>query len=215
MSHLPSIQVLSLDLDGTLIHPAAFNAAARQLGFGDRLEATLVAYQQGRIGLEAAFEADVAHFDGLSGQAVQDALARSPSWTPGITEAVAEAHRRGWRVIVTTDQPEWAAAAALRFGVDALVASPAPTTNGRISADFVPRFAKWPNLEAWLARNQVPAAAVAHVGNGSNDIPVFQKVGRSVAVFTTDLAVVAAASHHRPAPTSLLDAIEPLLVSAQ
>ncbi|MEK6985857.1 MAG: haloacid dehalogenase-like hydrolase [Candidatus Thermoplasmatota archaeon] len=215
MSLLPAVRVLSLDLDGTLIHPAAFNAAARVLGFGDRLEATLVAYQQGRIGIEAAFAADVAHFDGLSVTSVQNALAQSGSWTPGITEAVAEAHRRGWRVVVTTDQPEWAAAAVLRFGVDALVASPAPTPNGRIRADFTPRFAKWPNLEAWLSHNRVPAAAVAHVGNGSNDIPVFQKVGRSIAVFTTDPAVVAAATHHRSAPATLLDALQPLLVSGQ
>lgn len=215
MTALPAIQVLSLDLDGTLIHPAAFNAAARELGFGDRLEATLADYLGGRIGIEAAFAADVAHFDGLAVATVQEALARSASWIPGIREAIAEAHRRGWRVVVTTDQPEWAAASALRFGVDALVASPASTPNGRIRANFVPRFAKWPNLEAWLARNDVPAAAVAHVGNGANDVPVFQRVGRSVAVFTADPAIVAAATHQVPSPATLLDAIRPLLVSGQ
>ncbi|MHB8634025.1 MAG: HAD family hydrolase [Thermoplasmatota archaeon] len=188
-------RVVSLDLDGTLVHPAAFNAAAAGLGFGPALDATWEDYRDGRIHLEEAFRRDVAHFDGLAVADVQEALRRSPAWTPGIARGIRDLHEGGAKVIVTTDQPAWLAEVTLEFGVDDLVCSPAPVRGGRIVADFVPRFAKWPNLEGWLSRNGMPPSEVAHVGNGRNDIPIFQHVGRGVAVFTQDPAVVAGRPH--------------------
>src|SRR5688572_6691239 len=83
-----SLRVVSLDLDGTLIHPAAFNAAADGLGFGEKLRPTYKAYIEGRISLEEAFRLDIAHFAGLPADRVRSALRKSAAWTPGIREAV-------------------------------------------------------------------------------------------------------------------------------
>jgi len=61
-----SLKLVSLDLDGTLIHPAIFNAVADALGFGEPLQWSYQEYVAGRMSLEDAFHHDYKHFVGRS-----------------------------------------------------------------------------------------------------------------------------------------------------
>lgn len=188
------MRLVSLDLDGTLIHPAIFNAVADALGFGEPLQWSYQEYVAGRMSLEDAFHHDYKHFVGRDVSEMGRALATSKAWTPGIPDAVARLHEAGLRVIVTTDQPRFLAEATLAFGIDELVCSEAEVRHGRVTGVVRPEFAKWPNLERYLrARGIAPADAV-HVGNGTNDIPVFERVGRSIAVNALHPSVNAAAT---------------------
>lgn len=205
------LRLVSLDLDGTLIHPAIFNAVADAMGFGEPLQRSYEAYVSGEMTLEQAFHHDFAHFVGRDVQAMRDVLDRSEAWTAGIEEAVARFHAAGVRVIVTTDQPRFLAEATLRFGVDAVVCSEADLRHGRVTDAVYPSFNKWQNLERHLRARRVDPADVAHVGNGTNDIPVFQKVGLAVAVNALDPSVSAAAVHDIPELQDLNEVADILL----
>ncbi len=189
-----ALRLVSLDLDGTLIHPAIFNVVADALGFGEPLQWSYREYLEGRMTLEQAFHHDIAYFVDRPVDAMLAALERSDCWTAGIEGAVRRFHAAGLSVVVTTDQPRFLAEATLRFGVDALVCSEAEVVAGRFTGRVEPRFDKWPNLESHLARAGIAPSSAVHVGNGSNDVPIFRNVGLGVAVNCDSPEVLGAAA---------------------
>lgn len=188
-----SLKLVSLDLDGTLIHPAIFNAVADRMGFGEPLAWSYQEYVAGRMSLEDAFHHDYKHFVGRSVSEMREALRGNAAWTPGIADAVARLKAAGLRVIVTTDQPRFLAEATLNLGVDEVVCSEAEVRHDRVTGEVHPEFAKWPNLERHLRARRIDAKDVVHVGNGTNDIPVFERVGMAIAVNALHPSVVEAA----------------------
>lgn len=177
------LRLVSLDLDGTLIHPAIFNAVADPLGFGDKLEETTRLYFEGKMSADETFVRDYMHFVGRRVDEMHDVLRASDRWTPGIREAIERLHERGARVAVTTDQPDFLARVTKElFGVDDLVCTPAEVVNGRVAGKYDLQHDKWANLQRLLKARGIEPRDVAHVGNGSNDVPVFRQVGFSVAV---------------------------------
>lgn len=207
-----SLALVSFDLDGTLVHPAVFNAVAEPLGFGDKLEETTRAYFEGRMTADETFHADYKHFVGRRVDEMLDALRDSKAWTPGIREAVGRFHAAGVRVAVTTDQPDFLVGITRElFGVDDLVCSAADVKHGRVSGSYNLEHDKWANLSRLLKARRIDPARVAHVGNGSNDVPVFKNVGDSVAVWPMSDAVRAGAQRCIEAPESFLEIADLLL----
>lgn len=188
-----TLRLVSLDLDGTLIHPAIFNVVADKLGFGEPLQRSYREYVAGTMSLEDAFHHDFKFFVGRAVDEMSDVLADSSEWTPGIQRAVTRLKDAGLRVIVTTDQPRFLAECTKRFGVEDVVCSEAEVKHGRVTANVVPQFEKWPNLERHLKARGIDPAEVVHVGNGTNDIPVFERVGYAIAVNPLDPRVSEAA----------------------
>ena len=188
------LKLVSLDLDGTLIHPAIFNVVADAMGFGEPLQRSYEAYVKGEMSLEEAFHHDYRHFVGRSVSGMRAVLRETPRWTAGVAEAVARWQEAGAKVVVTTDQPRFLADATRElFGVDHLVCTEAEVRHDRVTGEVHPEFAKWPNLERHLKAWRVDPRHVVHVGNGTNDIPVFERVGGAVGVNALSPSVYAAA----------------------
>jgi HAD superfamily phosphoserine phosphatase-like hydrolase len=176
------LKLVSFDLDGTLIHPAIFNAVADALDFGEKLEETTRLYFSGKLTAEETFPADYRHFVGRPVDEMREALRRSDRWTPHVREAVDMLHERGLRVVVTTDQPDFLAESTRElFGVDALACTPADVRHGRVAGSYQYMGDKWANLSRLLRAWNVAPHEAAHVGNGMNDVPVFRAVGYSIA----------------------------------
>src|ERR1051326_1010005 len=155
----------SFDLDGTLIHPAIFNAAADALGFGEKLEETTRLYFEGKLTAEETFPRDYAHFVGRRVDERRGVLRASDRWTPGIREAVDMLHAAGLRVVVTTDQPDWLPGATKDpFGVDDVVCTRADVRHGRVAGSYQYEGDKWANLQRHLKAWRVEPRHVAHAG---------------------------------------------------
>jgi HAD superfamily phosphoserine phosphatase-like hydrolase len=178
------LKLISLDLDGTLVHPAIFNAVAEPLGFADKLAETTRLYFEGKLTAEETFVLDYKHFVGRGVEEMRAALRASDRWTPGIRDAVERFHAAGARVAVTTDQPDFLADVTRGlFGVDDVVCSPAEVRHGRVTGAYELRSDKWANLERLLKARRIEPREAAHVGNGENDVPIFRRVARGVAVW--------------------------------
>lgn len=189
-----ALRLVSLDLDGTLIHPAIFNAVADAMGFGDKLEETTRAYFEGRMSADETFHADYKHFVGRRVDEMHALLRESPAWLPGIREGIARLHEAGLEVAVTTDQPDFLVDMARRLhGVDHLVCTPAEVLHGRVTGRYELAHDKWANLQRLLRARGVAPGEATHVGNGSNDVPVFRQVARGLAVNPMNEGVRAAA----------------------
>lgn len=209
------LRLVSLDLDGTLIHPAIFNAVADAMGFGEPLQKSYQEYVAGRMSLEDAFHHDYKHFVGRNVIEMHQVLRASLDWTPGIQAAVERLKEAGLRVIVLTDQPRFLAETTRWWGVEDIVCSEAEVKNDRVTGVVHPEFAKWPNLERYLRAKRIDPSEVVHVGNGTNDIPVFERVGYSVAVNALHTSVTEAADVDIPKLEDLADVADAILKHAR
>lgn len=175
-----ALKLVTLDLDGTLIRTTVFEAAARELGFGDAVVHYDGLYERALLSLEATFFVEYDLFLGIEVARIHEALARGP-WVEGIAETISALRARGLEVWVVTDQPSWAVAFLDRFGIRESVCSAAIVRDGVVGACPEPRFEKWPALQQRLAERGIPPEDVCHVGNGVNDLPIWKHVGRGIA----------------------------------
>lgn len=201
--------LVTLDLDGTLVPgDTVFAAILRDQGFAKEAEETDGAYFAGRMSLEDCFWAQWKLVQPMALADLHRSL-RKAAWLPGIAEAVARLRQAGLRVCLLTDQPSTCTDFLGRWGLTEAICSPVTVRDGKqVTIDA--RFDKLANLRRRLADWGIPEARVCHVGNGVNDIPVFQVVGGSVAVFD-NVQVRSAAQAWLPTPSSLGDIVDAVL----
>ncbi len=176
--------LITLDLDGTLLpHTTAFEVVLKALGRGDDVAASDARYFSGQQTLEETFWEQWAWVQPLSLQEIHRALRAGP-WLPGIADGVRRLRDAGLDVTLLTDQPSTLADFLGRWAITRPVCSPVTVKEGaQIGIDA--RFDKWANLAQRLAADGIPAQRVCHVGNGSNDVPVWKNVGAGIAVFAS------------------------------
>ena len=201
--------LVTLDLDGTLVpHDTVFAAILRDHGHADEAARTDQAYLEGRMGLEECFWTQWRLVQPLSLADLHRSL-RKATWMPGIGEGVRRLKEAGLRACLLTDQPSTCTDFLGRWGLTDAICSPVTVKDGRqVAIDA--RFDKLANLRRRLAEWGVPEPRVCHVGNGSNDIPVFRAVGGSVAVFDNP-DVVAAAESRVPEPQGFGELVDEVL----
>jgi len=174
--------LVTLDLDGTLLPgDTTFAAILRDHGHADFAQETDQAYFDGRMSLEECFWAQWAKVQPLSLADLHRSL-RKAAWLPGIGEGVRRLKEGGVRVALLTDQPSTCTDFLGRWGLTDAICSPVAVKEGK-QVSIEARFDKLANLRRRLAEWGIPEGKVCHVGNGTNDIPVFHAVGGSVAVF--------------------------------
>lgn len=201
--------LVTLDLDGTLLpHDTVFAAILRDHGFAKEVEASDAAYFAGRITLEECFWEQWKLVQSLTLADLHRSL-RKAAWLPDIAEGVTRLRQAGLRVCLLTDQPSTCTDFLGRWGLTDAICSPVTVKDGRqVTIDG--RFDKLANLRRRLAEWGLSEAAVCHVGNGVNDIPVFQATGGSVAVYD-DARVRSAAQAWLPRLASLGDVVDAVL----
>lgn len=201
--------LVTLDLDGTLMpNDTVFAAILRDQGFAKEVEASDAAYFAGKTTLEECFWEQWALVQRLTLADLHRSL-RKATWLPGIAEGVARLKAAGLRVCLLTDQPSTCTDFLGRWGLTDAICSQVKVKEGQqVSIDA--SFDKLANLRRRLAEWKVPESRVCHVGNGSNDIPVFRAVGGAVAVFDNQ-DVRKAAQRWVAQPKSLCELVDVVL----
>ncbi len=201
--------LITLDLDGTLLpHTTAFEVVLRAAGRGAEVAASDARYFAGDQSLEDTFWEQWAWVQPMSLAELHRALRTAP-WLPGIADGVRRLRDAGLEVTLLTDQPSTLADFLGRWGVVRPVCSPVTVKDGvQVSIDA--RFDKWANLAARLREDGLDPARTCHVGNGSNDVSVWNRVGAGVAVFATE-AVAAHATVDLGSPASFVNVAEEVL----
>ncbi len=196
--------LVTLDLDGTLLpDDTAFAAILRAAGQGDDVAASDAAFFGGEITLEQCFWQQWDWIKRLDLAAVHRGLRQAP-WLPDIREGVRALRNAGSEVCLLTDQPSIITDYLGRWGLIDAICSPVQVQEGR-PVDIEARFDKWSNLTTRLRAQGLEPDAVCHVGNGANDVPVWQQVGGSVAVFAQES--IAGHADVSLTPSSLMDVV--------
>jgi phosphoserine phosphatase len=188
------VALVTLDLDGTLLASTVFRNVGRQLGHADYIDYVDELYEQGTIGLRAAFYAEYPLFLNEPIERVHAALAEA-DWVADIAATVDELEARGHEVWYLTDQPDWATAYLERFGIEDGVDTRTTRWEGdRVGAAVDIAFEKLPALVDRLSAEKHAIEDIVHVGNGTNDVPVFEAVDGAVAFNPSAPAVGQAAA---------------------
>jgi phosphoserine phosphatase len=172
--------MITIDLDGTLLpNDTAFAAILRANGEADFVADSDKRFFANELSLEDCFKEQWGKVRELSLASMHRAL-RKANWLAGIADTVRE-----WSaeedVMILTDQPSTVTDFLGRWGLRALC-SPVTVLEGeQINIDM--RFDKWANLNSYLQQESIDPQSVTHIGNGANDVPVWKKVGKSIAVF--------------------------------
>ncbi len=202
------MSLITLDLDGTLLpDDTAFAAVLRENGQADAVTASDARYFAGEITLEECFWEQWEWVQGLTLADCHRGL-RKAKWLADIGDGVRRLHAGGHDVVLLTDQPSTLTDYLGRWGL-AAICSPVTVKEGR-AVGLDARFDKLDNLRRYCAPRGIDLQDVVHVGNGSNDVPVWGAVGRGIAVFAeADVAEHADTDLGRP--TTLLTVVEAIL----
>ncbi len=201
--------MVTLDLDGTLLpHDMAFAVILRDNGHAALADEATRKFRSGEWSLPETYAAQWAEVQKLSLADVHRAL-RDAAWLPGIAEGVRRLQAAGLRVCVLTDVASTVTDFLGRWGLVGAICSPVTVKDGRQVA-IETRFDKRANLEERLTDGHVNDKRVCHVGNGANDIPVFDAVGAGVAVFP-DEGVAEAATVTLRAPKDFAAIVDVVL----
>lgn len=203
--------LVTLDLDGTLIETTVFQAAADGLGIGDEVRFFDDLYFRGIISLETTFLAEYELFLDRPVAKVKAALETGP-WLPDIGPTVDRLRGLGLEVWIVTDQPDWAVEHLARWGLTEGVYTTTRrwgANGGKVGPVDQQVYDKAPALGRRLEASPFGPGDVCHVGNGSNDVPVFEAVDASIA-FDPDGPHVAQAADHVVEDGRLAGILEPV-----
>jgi len=199
--------MVSFDVDKTLFRKPALATAARALGIGDRWDAVDELYDKKRITLGQCL---ARLYKLLVGMDVQDILREvsKVEMMRNIRETVDKLLGQGLQVILTTDNPDFLCQYLVEhFGFNGFVSSKVAVKNGVVSDDIEPLPDKRLGIRKYCAWMSIPLSKVVHVGDGSNDVPVFRVVGYSIAL-NTNLDKVKKTASYQMETDNLLDVYE-------
>lgn len=204
-----SISTVTLDLDGTLLpDTTAFAAILSKYGHADAVAESDARFFAGEISLRECFLEQWALFQSLTPADIHRALRDAP-WLSDIREGIARMRDAGLHVRMLTDQPSTVTDFGGRWGLEPAISSPVTVKEGeQVSIDFCED-----KLENLIAAGLEPET-VLHVGNGGNDVPIWNAGALGVAVFA-DEAVAAQATRNLGRPGSLLEVADAVLELAR
>lgn len=178
MAH--AFRLCTLDLDGTLLTTTCFATVGEAFGKGAEIRRLDELYLSGKMGLAENFWAEFRLLVGIPAEEARAALRKGP-WLANIPDGVRALRGLGLQVGLLTDQPRFLAEVA-EPTLEPVLCSEAGVAEGRIAEPVVYREDKAAHLKAWCRAHGVDLERVVHVGNGTNDLPVFERVGLAVAV---------------------------------
>lgn len=178
--------LLALDLDGVLLEEgSSWEIFHRLLGTaGTERERNMELFFSGRIDYEEWAMLDAGLWTGMEIGPVDDYLANMDV-SEGAHELVASMHELGVvTAIVSTGISRIARWVGTELGIDEVVSNDVEVTDGRITGRVkvrCPFYGKGSVVRALARRVGLPLSRSACVGDGENDLTMFDVVGFSVA----------------------------------
>jgi phosphoserine phosphatase len=186
MKHYP---VVVFDLDGTLLRRTTVSLLlAEYLGHTETFDELERSFAAGEISNRAIADASARCYAGRTTSEIRSVLAAA-SWIDGIDETVRTLAETGTHVLLATIT--WRLAAELlqeRHGFTSVSGTELQITNG-VVGDVVSRYFdehdKVRFVEDWCAQNGYSMSQVAAIGDSRSDVPLFRRVGMSIALNAT------------------------------
>ena len=188
--------LLVSDVDSTLTRTEAIDLLAQCAGRADEVADVTARAMAGEMDFTESLRARVGCLAGLPVGAVEEARSAIVV-TPGAKELIAAAHEAGATVgLVSGGFTSMVEPLAAELGADHAVANELEVADGhltgRLTGEIVDRAAKASWLRRWAAQATVEAERVIAIGDGANDLDMFDAAGLAIAFCAKPVAVEAA-----------------------
>ncbi|TMI11888.1 HAD family hydrolase [Candidatus Bathyarchaeota archaeon] len=190
------MSMVSFDVDGTIFRKAALTQASRSLGIGEKWDSLEEMFLHQRINKR---ELLISQYKLLQGMRLTDILqaVSEVEVIRNVRETVEKLQGHGIRVILLTDNPDFLCAYLIeRFGFEGYVGSKVGIKDGTVTGEIEPLPDKRLGLRKYCTWTGIPPSRCAHVGDWTNDVPVFRIVRYSVALNAQTEKVKGSASYH-------------------
>jgi phosphoserine phosphatase len=182
----PRFPVVFFDLDGTLLRGTTVSLlTAEWLGRRGELDELEQRYAEGAISNAVIAERSAPWFAGRSPAEVERSLAAGP-WIDGVGETVDALHAAGVHVVLATVTLRAAAqVVAARFGFDDWCGTELAVADGHFTGALSRHCDaedKAGFVEDVCALRGVSVSEAAAVGDSRSDLPMFERVGFSIAL---------------------------------
>jgi phosphoserine phosphatase len=188
------LKLVSFDLDGTILRGRILDYTRVPDALHRKIQETDNLMDEGKIGYEESLQIGYAHFSGMR----VDEIAPDPDKLPLINdleETIEKLKRTGVKVVILTDNPSFAAEPLRTCGFEDIIASEAEISDGVFTGTIRILTNKLVGLREYCVRHGIELPSCAHVGDWTNDIVVFKKVGLSVAFNASEESVSKAATY--------------------
>ncbi len=184
------------DLDGTLLRGTTVSLyLAERMGHGAELAELERRFLAGEISNSVVADGSAGWFADHTTESIHAWLAEA-SWIAGMPEALEALRTAGSRLLLGTIT--WRFAARMlqeRHGFEDVSGTEMGERDGVLDGRVARHFdrddkARW--VAAWCQERGINLARVAAVGDARSDIPLFERVGFSIALNATDAARAAA-----------------------
>src|SRR3989449_7444343 len=192
----PSLSMVSFDVDANNFRQPALTQAARSPRIGHKWDSLEEMHLHRRITKRELLESQ---YKLLQGMKLADILQEvsKVDVIKNIRETVEKLQGHRIRVVLLTDNPDFLCAYLIeRFGFEGYVGSKVGVKDGIVTGEIEPLPNKRLGLRKYCAWTGIPPSRFAHVGDWTNDVPVFRIVRYSVALNAQTERVKASASYH-------------------
>jgi phosphoserine phosphatase len=181
--------VVVFDLDGTLLrHTTVTLLLAEHLGQVETINEMERAFAAGEISNRAIADASAACYAGRTTSEITSVLAAA-GWIDGIDETFLTLAQAGTQVLLATITWRFAAEFLQERHAFAAVSGTELRIADGVVGNHVSRYFdehdKLRFVEEWCAERDVSLVDVAAVGDSRSDLPLFGRVGRSIALNAT------------------------------
>ncbi len=177
-------KLISFNLDETLVKvpPIAvvlsYVDASKLMGY-NKLISLL---EKGEIRREEALHQKINMLLGIPVSDIHNALAKAP-YLKGISEVIFESKLMGLKSILISENPDIICQYVVkRFGFDDYICSKVVVDDGKIVGVKSLLLNKLDGLAEYINKFKIDFSECLHVGGDESDVPIFEKVGFSVAI---------------------------------
>jgi HAD superfamily phosphoserine phosphatase-like hydrolase len=197
------LELVSFDVDGTILRGRILNHLRIPKETHARIEALHDLFHQERLGYEETLRAQ---FSLLAGMRAHD-IAPHAADLPLINDlhaTIDKLNLKGVKTVILTDNPSFVVEPMRVYGFDGVVASKIEVQDGVLTDRMRILTNKLQVIREYCTEEGIETTRCAHIGDGFNDIVAFTGVGVSVA-FNSHEDGVAEAATYSVRGNSLLD----------
>ncbi len=179
---LSDYSLVSFDVDETISRKPVLYHAAHNLGLAEKWDRLDELYELKRISLRERLES---HYKLLQGMRPNNILREvaEVEVMRNVRETVEKLRGSRLMVILLTDLPDLICAHLIdRFGFEGFVASKMGQRDGVLVGGIEPLDEKALGLRKYASWLNIPMSRCIHIGDGTNDIPVFRETRYSIAL---------------------------------
>ena len=179
---LRRFRLVTIDQDGTIYKTEPLLIIAKALGRKKEVDELQRMWEEGRISGTTSLRGQ---FGVLEGMTIRQLRVHMRKVRPinGIKQFVKLLQGFGLRVVLLTDNPSCIANFALKLGFQDIICSHSELSSKDVirGTDY-PLVQKAPALTVYCKKNRIGLDQCLHIGNGANDVPIFNRVGASIAL---------------------------------